>query len=55
MFYGIDEHKPTRSVSEALMAGDYVLKPRDIPHTFWNPGPAPLRVLECELSTAAAT
>jgi mannose-6-phosphate isomerase-like protein (cupin superfamily) len=27
-------------------AGDYVLKPRDIPHTFWNPGPARLRILE---------
>ena len=27
-------------------AGAYVLKPRGIPHTFWNPGPEPARVLE---------
>ncbi len=27
-------------------AGSYVLKPRGIPHTFWNPGPNPARVLE---------
>ncbi len=27
-------------------AGSYVLKPRGIPHTFWNPGPEPARVLE---------
>ncbi len=26
--------------------GCYVLKPRRIPHTFWNPGPGPARVLE---------
>jgi hypothetical protein len=27
-------------------AGSYVLKPRGVPHTFWNPGPEPARVLE---------
>ncbi len=27
-------------------AGAYVLKPRDVPHTFWNAGPKPARVLE---------
>ena len=27
-------------------AGSYVLKVRGIPHTFWNPGPEPARVLE---------
>lgn len=27
-------------------AGSYVLKPRGIPHTFWNAGPAPARILE---------
>ncbi len=27
-------------------AGDYVFKPRNVPHTFWNPGPAPLRIIE---------
>ena len=27
-------------------AGDYVFKPRNVPHTFWNPGPAPLRIME---------
>ena len=27
-------------------AGNYVFKPRDIPHTFWNPGPEPARLLE---------
>jgi mannose-6-phosphate isomerase-like protein (cupin superfamily) len=27
-------------------AGSYVLKVRGVPHTFWNPGPKPARVLE---------
>jgi uncharacterized cupin superfamily protein len=27
-------------------AGSYVLKVRGVPHTFWNPGPNPARVLE---------
>jgi quercetin dioxygenase-like cupin family protein len=27
-------------------AGDYVLKPRKIWHTFWNAGPEPARILE---------
>ena len=27
-------------------AGSYILKPRGIPHTFWNPGDAPARILE---------
>ncbi len=27
-------------------AGAYVLKPRGVPHTFWNSGPEPARVLE---------
>ena len=27
-------------------AGSYVLKVRGVPHTFWNPGPRPARVLE---------
>ena len=27
-------------------AGSYVLKPRGVPHTFWNSGPEPTRVLE---------
>jgi len=27
-------------------ADAYVLKPRGVPHTFWNPGPKPARVLE---------
>ena len=26
--------------------GDYVWKPRGVPHTFWNAGPAPARLLE---------
>jgi quercetin dioxygenase-like cupin family protein len=26
--------------------GDYILKPRKIWHTFWNPGPEPARILE---------
>jgi hypothetical protein len=26
--------------------GCYVCKPRRVPHTFWNPGPGPARVLE---------
>jgi mannose-6-phosphate isomerase-like protein (cupin superfamily) len=26
--------------------GSCVLKPRGVPHTFWNPGPKPVRVLE---------
>ena len=27
-------------------AGDFVLKPRGVPHAFWNAGDAPARVLE---------
>ncbi len=27
-------------------AGSYVLKPRGVPHAFWNAGPEPARVLE---------
>ena len=27
-------------------AGSYILKPRQIPHTFWNPDDAPARILE---------
>ena len=27
-------------------AGGYVLKPRGIPHAFWNPGPEPARIVE---------
>jgi mannose-6-phosphate isomerase-like protein (cupin superfamily) len=27
-------------------AGSYVFKPRGVPHTFWNPGPQPARILE---------
>ena len=26
--------------------GSYIFKPRDIPHTFWNAGPAPARLIE---------
>jgi quercetin dioxygenase-like cupin family protein len=26
--------------------GDYIVKPRGVPHTFWNAGPAPARLLE---------
>lgn len=26
--------------------GSYVLKPRGVPHAFWNPGPEPSRILE---------
>ena len=26
--------------------GSYVLKPRNVPHTFWNPGPVPARLIE---------
>jgi mannose-6-phosphate isomerase-like protein (cupin superfamily) len=26
--------------------GTYVIKPRNVPHTFWNVGPAPARILE---------
>ncbi len=26
--------------------GTYLLKPRNIPHTFWNPGPEPARMIE---------
>jgi hypothetical protein len=27
-------------------AGEWVLKPRRIPHTMWNAGPAPARLIE---------
>jgi mannose-6-phosphate isomerase-like protein (cupin superfamily) len=30
----------------AAPAGAYVLKPRGVPHSFWNEGPAPARVIE---------
>jgi len=26
--------------------GSYIVKPRGIPHAFWNPGPEPARLLE---------
>ena len=26
--------------------GSYIVKPRGIPHSFWNPGPEPARLLE---------
>ena len=26
--------------------GDYVWKPRGVPHTFWNVGPEPARIVE---------
>ncbi|HEV2357624.1 MAG TPA: cupin domain-containing protein [bacterium] len=26
--------------------GSYVFKPRNVPHTFWNPGPGPARLIE---------
>ncbi len=29
-----------------LCRGSYLFKPRGIPHTFWNPGPAPARLIE---------
>jgi quercetin dioxygenase-like cupin family protein len=29
-----------------LSAGSYLWKPRDVLHTFWNPGPEPARILE---------
>ena len=37
-----------RMGDEVLLAtpGCYVLKPRGVPHTFWNAGPAPGRLIE---------
>jgi mannose-6-phosphate isomerase-like protein (cupin superfamily) len=35
---GEDEYRAT--------PGTYVLKPRGVMHTFWNPGPSPARILE---------
>ncbi len=29
-----------------LCRGSYLFKPRNIPHTFWNAGPAPARLIE---------
>lgn len=26
--------------------GSYIIKPRKVPHTFWNPGPDPARLIE---------
>jgi mannose-6-phosphate isomerase-like protein (cupin superfamily) len=26
--------------------GSYIIKPREVPHTFWNPGPEPARLIE---------
>ena len=31
-------------------AGSYVIKPRDIPHTFWNPTDEPARLIESSRS-----
>ncbi len=51
-----DELSPTSSRAhsasvigeEIAMAGSgsYIYKPRGIPHTFWNPGPEPARLIE---------
>jgi hypothetical protein len=27
-------------------AGSWIMKPRGIPHTYWNPGPEPARLIE---------
>jgi quercetin dioxygenase-like cupin family protein len=29
-----------------VTSGSYIVKPRGIPHAFWNPGPEPARLLE---------
>ena len=29
-----------------VSSGSYIVKPRGIPHAFWNPGPEPARLLE---------
>jgi hypothetical protein len=29
-----------------VTSGSYIVKPRGIPHSFWNPGPEPARLLE---------
>ncbi len=29
-----------------VRAGEYLFKPRNVPHTFWNAGPAPARLVE---------
>ena len=38
MLIGEEEYRAT--------PGTYILKPRGIVHTFWNPGPHPARILE---------
>jgi quercetin dioxygenase-like cupin family protein len=43
------EGEMTALIGEQLIsapAGALVCKPRDIPHTFWNPGATPARLLE---------
>lgn len=46
--YVIDGEMGARIGDEVFVAraGDYVFKPRNVPHTFWNPGPRPLRIIE---------
>ncbi len=46
--YVIEGEMGARIGDEIVLAqvGDYVFKPRNVPHTFWNPGPAPLRIIE---------
>jgi quercetin dioxygenase-like cupin family protein len=33
-------------VIESALPGSYILKPRGVPHTFWNPGPEPALLVE---------
>ena len=33
-------------VIESATPGSYILKPRAVPHTFWNPGPEPALLVE---------
>ncbi len=46
--YVLEGHIGARIGDQILEAGpgSYVLKPRNIPHTFWNVGPEPARIIE---------
>jgi len=46
--YVLEGHVGVRIGDQVFEAGpgSYVIKPRNIPHTFWNVGPAPARLIE---------
>lgn len=48
--FGVDEDEETSDILDAPV-GSYVIKPRGISHTFWNPGPVPVPYIELSTRT----